>query len=582
MAAGTIHVFAVVGYDIATQSYFTYTYNIIDDEIKDFIDYSKTTSNFDDYENGVLPFEVPYEVNEYIDNILFASDGLVVDIDTGNVVEYNGEATHVYIPEYMPVDNGDGTVSVVKITGFEENVFKGNNNIEKVQFGKYVNGIPDRAFKGCESLKSVVCPSLESIGQEAFSGCYSLNEYTVSDSVDTLGTNAFLGVNSVKVNAANEAVAEAACYSGARRISVTNASDDTMLSNKKISISSNTDYFEFNGMNKTYTGLNFVSDAGTTVINGVTLNSSSGTPLKLSSDNVTLNRVTVNAPEFALILKSNATVSLYGNVNLNTDSTNAVLCKDIALQRANSSAVGKLNVSGNLMICGAISNESLLTVTNGEIIYIDEDSYNSLLNDSLDWVLESEVPEGATVLNQKWTYDMTSKVTSDKSSLEGYTLYDVTSTKEYGNWSAYSTTYAKKSDTLDVRTTTMYRYHHFLCPKCGYQDPATGSCSGCGYNIPSSAWRVLWLTTKGNTSTSAYYGGKYYIMNGGKRWYFEKDGQNNGEGFTGQPTCTGYSTRTITTKYTYYYTKTESLESFTEISESDTISNVQKWVQYVI
>ncbi len=32
--------------------------------------------------------------------------------------------------------------------------------------------------------------------------------------------------------------------------------------------------------------------------------------------------------------------------------------------------------------------------------------------------------------------------------------------------------------------------------------------------------------------------------------------------------------------YTYYHTKTEGKESFSQVSASDTISNVQKWVQY--
>ena len=61
VCAGTIHVFAVVGYDIASGSYYVYTYSVQDDNTYDFIDYSKQTHDFDDYENGILPFEVPFE-----------------------------------------------------------------------------------------------------------------------------------------------------------------------------------------------------------------------------------------------------------------------------------------------------------------------------------------------------------------------------------------------------------------------------------------------------------------------------------------------------------------------------------------
>lgn len=42
--AGTAHVFAVVGYDIANSSYFTYTYNVLDKERHIFVDYSMNSS----------------------------------------------------------------------------------------------------------------------------------------------------------------------------------------------------------------------------------------------------------------------------------------------------------------------------------------------------------------------------------------------------------------------------------------------------------------------------------------------------------------------------------------------------------
>ena len=103
VCAGTIHVFAVVGYDIASSSYYVYTYGVQDDDTYDFIDYSKQTHSFDDYENGILPFEVPFEVNQYIDNALLRSKGLVYDSETGTVVDYTGEGTDVYIPDYISI-----------------------------------------------------------------------------------------------------------------------------------------------------------------------------------------------------------------------------------------------------------------------------------------------------------------------------------------------------------------------------------------------------------------------------------------------------------------------------------------------
>ena len=70
ITAGTVHVFAVVGYDIATNSYFTYTYNVLDNERHEYLDYSKDNANFNDCENAVLPFEIPFYVHEYISAVI--------------------------------------------------------------------------------------------------------------------------------------------------------------------------------------------------------------------------------------------------------------------------------------------------------------------------------------------------------------------------------------------------------------------------------------------------------------------------------------------------------------------------------
>ena len=46
---------------------FVYTYNVLDDEVKEYIDYSRDGS-FEDYETSIIPFEIPYFVNEYVNN----------------------------------------------------------------------------------------------------------------------------------------------------------------------------------------------------------------------------------------------------------------------------------------------------------------------------------------------------------------------------------------------------------------------------------------------------------------------------------------------------------------------------------
>ena len=176
--AGTVHVFAVVGYDIATNSYFTYTYNVMDDKTEEYLDYSFDGS-FNDYETTIIPFEIPYFVNEYVNNRIATTDGFRFDPDTGKIVGYTPTGdepdTLIVIPSYISVDNNDGTYKAVKVTGIKKGLFKDNTDIVAVQLGKYITEIPESAFEGCTSLKAVLCPGVTKIGNNAFSGCESLS-----------------------------------------------------------------------------------------------------------------------------------------------------------------------------------------------------------------------------------------------------------------------------------------------------------------------------------------------------------------------------------------------------------------------
>lgn len=594
VCAGTVHVFAVVGYDIASSTYYTYTYNVLDDEVKDFIDYSKETSNFDDYENGVLPFEVPYYVNEYIDNVVGTTKGLVVDIDTGKMVAYNGSATDVVIPRYRAIDNGDGTTSVVQIKGIESKVFAGNTKVTSVKLPDTITEIPDSAFAGCTSLKSVECPAITKIGDNAFSDCTALKEFYVTSDVVALGKAAFDGVQKIKVDALNSTVADSGVYSGAKQITVNLASINDVLKKKIYTVSEDTEYFELNGGNKTYNELRIVSDAKTTVINGLTLSSEDAIPLKLSSENVVLNRVTVNTSELALILSSeNTKVGLYGNVNINSTGESAVLCKNIELYWANDNAMGKMNVSGNMYVCGQVKGEENLGFSKGGIVYIDADSYEQMEQDSLEWVLESEVPEDAQIVSEKWTYDLTTNIQSAQSYVAGYTLYNTTSTwGAYGAWSGWSRNAVSSSDSRQVQTQQVsdnnaytqnnYYYYRYWNSSVGaYLYTYSSGMGGTKYTFAqrSGAQPAMYVhgTYSGNT------GYRLNNNNGGNGVYFNDEIWYLESTTTVPATShTEYRYRDRSKVYTYYHTKKEAKESTTEIKTSDTISNVQKWVQYVI
>lgn len=584
VCAGTIHVFAVVGYDIASSSYYVYTYGVQDDDTYDFIDYSKQTHSFDDYENGILPFEVPFEVNQYIDNALLRSKGLVYDSETGTVVDYTGEGTDVYIPDYISTENGDGTTSVVKIVGIEKDAFAGNDKLKSIKLSKHITEIPDQAFEGCSSLTSVKAEGLQTIGDKAFSGCSSLDDFTVTTNIKKLGKNAFTGAGKVTVNAKNSDIANAAITSGATKLIVNLADMEDTLANKTYDITKSTDYFELNGGNKAYKGLKISSDAKETTLNGFVFEDNKSAPIVCSSEKLNLARISAKTNGFAMILSADKTdISLYGTIKLESTSSNVVLSKDVSLTRLNANIVGKLVLTGDYMIYGKVEGDSLLNFTSGKLVTINEDSYNKLKYGSMDWVLESEVPDNATIVGEKWTYDYTTKITSSNSSVAGYTLYDSSWVwGPYGGWSGWSDGNISGSDSRKVETqsvpngyATQYNYIRYLSADGRTSGPCSGVWGGkfCT-NYQERGWGAQ-LACVGN-QYSKQIGGYFNLYGSAPCWY----GESTRQVVSSYKTQYRYADRSKV--YTYYLKKVESKESTTKVEASDSISNVKRWVQYVV
>lgn len=383
--AGTVHVFAVVGYDIATSSYFTYTYNIMDDETEEYLDYSRD-GTFDDYENSIIPFEIPYFVNEYVNSRIAKTEGFKFDPDTGMIVGYTATGsepdTVIVVPSYISVDNNDGTYKAVKVTGIKEGLFKNNTDLVAIQLGKYITEIPNSAFEGCTALKAVVCPGVTRIGNNAFKECESLSTFSVSENIENIGNNAFENTPKITVVAQNSDVALAAASSGAKNISldISNISDND--SNGMAFEVGEIESFELIGKDKEYKGLSVKSDAETTIINGITFTENKKVPLEVTSENVILDRVTIDCTGYAAIFKSDST-----NLRLNRTNTmlsgtgNTMISKNLMLSSRDSSIVGKLNVTGNILVCGTVSDdEECLNITNGEIITITDEEFENYIN----------------------------------------------------------------------------------------------------------------------------------------------------------------------------------------------------------
>jgi len=384
VTAGTVHVFAVVGYDIATNSYFTYTYNVLDKERHEYLDYSKDNANFNDCENAVLPFEVPYFVNEYISVVIGRSSGLTIDIDNGFITEFDGNAEYVVIPEYVSVKNNNNTYSAIRIRGFDADTFKGNTKIKGISLPKYIYNIPNNAFDGCTSLEVIQGYGITEIGNNAFRNCTSLSNFYIDKKVTNLGTNVFENVKEISVNAYNANIAEATVNSNAKKITLNIANISNGFDNKTITIGQTTDYFALVSNNNTYNNLKVDSKAKETLISNIIFANNTGTPLKIDSPIVTLSKIDIkNNSGFALILlNDNTKINLFGTINLNSLGENTIISKNVSLYKANPEVAGKLKVSGKYLICGEVTNSKMLDISGGQLVNITPEQFESMLSSS--------------------------------------------------------------------------------------------------------------------------------------------------------------------------------------------------------
>lgn len=377
VVAGTAHVFGVVGYDIANESYFVYTYSVMDDHTHTFEDYSYEYASYDDNQNSVISFEIPVDAADYVSDRVAYSDGLEVSKD-GIITAYTGTEKFVIIPEYKVIKNLDGTATVIKVTGISATAFRNNDQIEAIELSDFITEIPDNAFENCTALKSFEGKAITKIGNKAFAGCTTLKVCELGDSVTILGTNAFDGLDSFAVHAANLSVVEAAILSGAKEITVGISDKCTGLSDTTLSIPSSTERFTFQGYGREYNDLVIDSDAAKTGIYRAEFTSTGKTPLQLASDLVVLQEVTASAPGIALICSAEDTnIYLYGESEVMSSHENAMLSKSVNLYQLKSDYYSQLHiVDGDYLICGNVANDKYLSVESGRVVTIDADAFD--------------------------------------------------------------------------------------------------------------------------------------------------------------------------------------------------------------
>ncbi len=653
--AGTVHVFAVVGYDIASKSYYVYTYNVLDDKTEEYLDYSYD-GTFEDHETGVLPFEIPYYVEQYVNSKTLKTDGLVFNPDTGMIVDYipTNETPDdiIFIPSYIPVNNNDETISSVKVTGIKPGLFKNNTDIKAVKISDFVTEIPESTFEGCSNLEYVFCPGVTSFNDNAFNGCTSLNTFSVPVEIKHVGDNAFTGLPKVKATASSAAVAQAIATCGAKNIvlDISEIPNDEAVG--MVFEIGSAETFELQGKDKEYKGLSVKSDAEKTIINGITFTENSKIPMDFDSDNVTLDRVKAEVAGYALVLKADTTnLSLNRTINLRSTSENAILCKNLNLAPLTSDVTGLLNVNGNILVCGEISGEKYLTVSNGEIIHITEEEFNNYLsshqitfnatggtvaieskmaslnmpigelptpsrdyytfdgwytevdggdvvtaetlmtsltditlyahwvhNDAV-WAPAEDVPTDAEIVDRKWSYTQTLYNTSYSPTLSGWTQYDsertawgstvgpVYNNPANGTRNVWSESYVKS-------TTTYYKYYHRWN---GVDKTAAGGGRWGDYRYTSWIEHAIELTYQLSKSGTYETDIQFYGSSACPKCSAQRMWVPNGT-----RTAKNYGTRWYYQEpvYTYYFSKTEDVESREDPSTLENVSNIVEWVQY--
>ncbi|MBQ8587736.1 MAG: InlB B-repeat-containing protein [Oscillospiraceae bacterium] len=415
--AGTVHVFAVVGYDVGTRSYFTYTINVLDEKTHEFLDYSPDL-NFNDYENGAIPFEIPYAVHQYVESKIVITEGLTFKVNTANgtatVIGYSGDDKDVIIPAYISSGNEAYRVTNISADAFAAESVK--TSLESVVIGEYIKEIPAGAFKNCTNLKEI-SGDFTIIGDEAFYGCENLDQMTLPASTTSIGTDAFKDVPLLKVMVLREedAIAEAqevypeeaesvqknyaakytqdimnsAVNSGAHNV-ILDISEIMNVAGYSIEVPSIESFELVGDQARTYQDLQIKSSAEKTILRKLNIADCNRTPLVLSSNNLTMEVVSVESVGYTMLLSAeNPSITLIRDSRLTASGGNAVVCRMPELiSNVVDQAVGTLVVSGNMYVNGTeeeiapLKSSAYLDVINGEIIPITNGLFEQYIEGS--------------------------------------------------------------------------------------------------------------------------------------------------------------------------------------------------------
>ena len=205
------------------------------------------------------------------------------------------------------------------------------------------------------------------------------------------------------------------------------------------------------------------------------------------------------------------------------------------------------------------------------------------------WVLKTEMPDDAEIVDTKYTYTQTLYTTSSSSSLSGWTKYDTTYVwGSYGGWSDWvnwdpgsSDSRQKESRWIAPTYKTQWKYSGYYNGTWNTHCATCGGSKNSGASYVETEWLDYQVSTTGVTFYCPNVGTvtEYYAWtptHGNRKLYTVNTRQVE--------TSAGYTQlryRDRSKVYTYYFKKDENKESATYPSESN-ISNIQEYVQYII
>lgn len=136
------------------------------------------------------PEEEPAVLSDTIVTYPVTGGNIYFDTATGTITDCDTSVTEAVIPL---------KISGVSVTTLGDGAFSYCYSLISVTIGISVTTIGNKAFSHCTSLTSMVIPdSVTTIGDTAFSCCYSLASITIGTNVTYIGFNAFLLCESIR------------------------------------------------------------------------------------------------------------------------------------------------------------------------------------------------------------------------------------------------------------------------------------------------------------------------------------------------------------------------------------------------